>query len=318
MQLTQVGCIQCHEFNGNALPGVVGIDLGDVANRIRPSWFREFLLDPGGKKRGTRMPSFFPDGSSQSPDVLGGDAERQIAALWSYLKDSKRVGVPPKIAEALAADYELRPVEAPIVLRTFMQGVGTHAIAVGFPQGVHFALDAETPRLALAWKEDFVDARSTWFERFAPPIDPLGNDAIEISTEGEFRLASTEEHTGKVAPTLQFLGYRLDSRRVPTFRYRLAGKIIQDRCEATSDGKLHRTIRLEDIDVEAKPAIQFRVMRDTSIDIVDSQMIEGATGRKVSSPNKCFGSRVVMHSGGGDEVWLDLTGNETLEVVYQW
>ncbi|MFG0265531.1 MAG: cytochrome oxidase [Rhodopirellula sp. JB055] len=318
MQLTQVGCIQCHKFDGKALPGVVGIDLGDVPNRIRPGWFREFLLDPGGKKRGTRMPSFFPDGSSQSPDVLNGDAEKQIAALWAYLKQSKRVGVPPKIAEALAANYELRPVKEPLILRTFMQGVGTHAIAVGFPQGVHFALDAETPRLALAWKEDFVDARSTWFERFSPPIKPLGKDAIAVSSGVEFRLLPEDGSGGGEATTLQFLGYRLDSNRVPTFRYRLGGAIIQDRCEATNDGRLRRTVRLEDTKGESPATIQFRVMQDTSIDVMGPELIQGAAGQRVSSPNECFDSQIVSQSAQGQEVWLDLTADQMLEVVYQW
>ncbi|WDQ15305.1 c-type cytochrome [Rhodopirellula sp. P2] len=318
MRLTQVGCIQCHVFDGQALAGVVGIDLGGVTNRIRPSWFREFVLDPGSRKRGTRMPSFFPDGTSQSPNVFGGDAEKQIAALWSYLKHSDQVGVPPKIAEALAANYELKPVETPLMLRTFMQGVGTHAIAVGFPEGVHFAFDAETPRLALAWKEDFVDARSTWFERFSPPIDPLGMDSIAISSDVEFRLQPAVEHAGSGNATLQFLGYRLDSKRVPTFRYRLGGAIILDRCEATIEGALRRTIRLEDGEVQPSDRIQFQVLKDSSIQVLDTHTLKGASGRKVRSSKSRFDSQGVTSVASSEQVWLDLNPNQTLEFVYQW
>ncbi|KLU03647.1 cytochrome oxidase (cbb3-type) [Rhodopirellula islandica] len=318
MRLTQVGCIQCHVFDGQALAGVVGIDLGSVTNRIRPSWFREFLLDPGGRKRGTRMPSFFPDGKSQSPDVLDGDAEKQIAALWSYLKHSDRVGVPPKIAEALAANYELKPNEKPLLLRTFMQGVGTHAIAVGFPEGVHFAFDAETPRLALAWKEDFVDARSTWFERFSPPIDPLGKDSIAIASEMEFRLSHEREPMDSETPPLQFLGFRFDAKRVPTFRYRLGDAVILDRCEATREGALRRTIELEENGSENMGRLQFRALKDTSIQAVDSQTIQGSSGLKVSWSMYRSESQRVTRVESNDEVWLDLNPNQTLEVVYQW
>ena len=55
-----------------------------------------------------------------------------------------------------------------------MQSAGTHAIAVGFPQKVHFAFDAEQISLAQAWRGRFLDAEGTWFVRHAPPADPIG------------------------------------------------------------------------------------------------------------------------------------------------
>ncbi|MEP4684173.1 MAG: c-type cytochrome, partial [Rhodopirellula bahusiensis] len=317
-QLTQIGCIQCHSFDGQTLPGVVGIDLGGVANRIRPAWFRDFLLDPGGWKRGTRMPSFFPDGVSQSPQVLDGNTEQQIAALWSYFQQSDRLGTPPKIAEALSANYELKPVKQPLMLRMFMSGVGTHAIAVGFQEGIHFAIDAETPRLALAWKEDFVDARSTWFERFTPPIEPLGKDSVVVSPDVEFRIVSGDQEESQQSLRPIFLGYELDEYRIPTFRYRIGGATIHDRYVATVVGTLRRTISIAGDSAPNDGTLQFRLMKDAAIEVMNSKELKGATGLGVAVAIGGLQDDSVVRSDGTDEVWVPIVQGQPLEINYRW
>jgi len=74
------------------------------------------------------MPSFFPDGKSQRPDLLDGDVDRQIASMWAYLNSKEAFELPEKIKEARARNYELQPTDKPIVLRSFMKNAGTHAI----------------------------------------------------------------------------------------------------------------------------------------------------------------------------------------------
>lgn len=58
-QLMDTGCVQCHVFKGEALPGVVGVDLEGVTSRVHPAWLHDFLKDPGSLKERTRMPTFF-------------------------------------------------------------------------------------------------------------------------------------------------------------------------------------------------------------------------------------------------------------------
>ncbi|TWT89204.1 c-type cytochrome [Neorhodopirellula pilleata] len=242
-QLMEIGCIQCHEFNGQALPGVIGVELSSVPDRIHPAWFQRFLTNPGEVKARTRMPTFFPDGKSQTPQILGGDADRQIAAMWAYLVQSNRLGPPDKIALERAKDYELKPAEHPLILRTFMNDVGTHAIAVGFPEGVHFAIDSQNIRLAIGWRESFLDARSTWFERFTPPVDPLGKPVQILDSENIF--FERDATTGQTTPiALRFLGYRLDVNRVPIFRYQYFNIVIEDRIVPYQDKNLIRTLSL--------------------------------------------------------------------------
>jgi mono/diheme cytochrome c family protein len=176
--LFDTGCVQCHPVRGEHLPGVVGIDLAGVDQRIRPQWFHDFLLNPAALKTRTRMPTFFPDGRGADPNMLDGDAGRQIAALWAYIRNIEKHPLPQKILDGKAHDFELIPDKRPLLIRTFMKEAGTHAIAVGFGQKVHFALDAEVVRPAQAWRGRFLDAHGTWFDRFTPLAMPLGEDVV--------------------------------------------------------------------------------------------------------------------------------------------
>ncbi|WP_153559141.1 c-type cytochrome [Roseimaritima sediminicola] len=242
-KLMDTGCVQCHPFGGLALPGVRGVDLAGVAARLRPEWFAEFVRDPGKLKPRTRMPTFFPDGNSQNPHVLEGDPRRQIAAMWAYLNRLDKMPVPEKVEAARSTDYELVPTTAPILLRTFMPTAGTHAIAVGFPAKVHLAYDADRCRPAVLWRNRFLDAQGTWFVRFAPPAEPLGDDLVTL--DGDYplvRITSSDTANEPLQP--RFEGYALDDSGTPTFASRALGMRLQERWEP-HDGGLLRILTVE-------------------------------------------------------------------------
>jgi len=125
--------------------------------------------------------------------------------------------------------FELIPKERTIVQRTFMEGVGTHAILVGFPSGVHVAYDGKNARPALAWKGKFFDAYNTWFSRFAPFEKPPGDSIVKWPAPS----ASTSN--------VRFDGYRLDAQGVPTFLLSVGGVRVVERFVGIEDG-LRRTI----------------------------------------------------------------------------
>lgn len=214
--LIDTGCIQCHSLRGESLPGVVGVDLAGVTSRVHPDWFRQFLLNPAKLKKRTRMPTFFPEGKSSNPKLLDGDVDRQIASLWNYLHAGEKAKLPDKILAARSQDFELIPKEKPILLRTFMKDAGTHAIAVGFPDKVHYSFDAEKCRLVNAWRGRFLDAYGTWFVRFTPPADPLGGNRIEFPAGVLFTKDDWERST---TPKYEFKGYEFDKDRIPTYFY---------------------------------------------------------------------------------------------------
>ena len=93
-------CVSCHTFGPYRSLGISVMDMTQLARRLRHDWFRRYLLDPPSLRPGTRMPAFWPDGKPTLPDVLDGDAARQIDAIWSYLSLGPAAPTPAGLDEA--------------------------------------------------------------------------------------------------------------------------------------------------------------------------------------------------------------------------
>jgi mono/diheme cytochrome c family protein len=84
-------CAKCHPTGnvvlreGELSTQDLAPDLTKARGRLKPEWIIDWLADPGSIQPGTRMPTFFPDGQSPLPDVLEGDARRQMTAIRDYL-----------------------------------------------------------------------------------------------------------------------------------------------------------------------------------------------------------------------------------------
>jgi cytochrome c len=222
------GCITCHGWGGRASLGIQALDISNLAARLQPGWLREYLVDPAAYRPGTLMPSFWPEGRASNPAILGGDTDRQIAALLAFAREGS--GWPEGFPSTTTREFELTPADRPIVLRTFLQDAGTHAILVGFPAGFHLAYDGHEGRPALAWKGRFFDAYGTWFSRFAPFEKPLGEAIVRWPASA----AGAAERRCD--------GYRLDAAGVPTFLLTVAGARVEERFEAFAGG-LRRSVR---------------------------------------------------------------------------
>jgi len=215
-------CIKCHNFREFKSGGVQGINMTIMTDRVRREWFTQYLMDPNKYRPGTRMPAVWPLGQSQLPKVLEGDTAQQIEAVWRYLADGPRAAVPYGLGKEL---MPLVAQETPLIYRNFIEGAGTRAIGVGYPEKINLAFDANDLRYALLWHKDFIDASRHWTNRGEGFQPPLG--------EGVLRLPSgpTIAHlASKEAPwptkTLkekgyQFRGYILDDKLRPTFQYTL-------------------------------------------------------------------------------------------------
>ena len=234
-----LGCITCHRWGERPSLGIQGMDLSNIGQRLQPAWLFEYLLDPQAYRPGTLMPSFWPGDKATNQEILGGDIVRQIASIYSFAKSAN--GEPEGFPENQSGEFEIIPKEHPVVLRTFMEGVGTHAILVGFPQGVHVAYDGKNGRPALAWRGKFFDGYNTWFSRFAPFEKPLGGSVVQWP-------AASASSAGT-----SFDGYRLDAQRVPIFLLTIGGVRVEDRFEPI-EGGLRRTLQwdaaaLKDFDI---------------------------------------------------------------------
>ncbi len=212
---TGLACVGCHGLKERKSLGPPVVRLTQTVDRLQPEYFKELLLNPQATQPGTMMPPMFMGRKT---------AEKDIESIWTYLKELEGQPLPDGLISN--EDFELKPasVGRPIIFRSFIEGAGSHAIGVGFPEGVHAAFDSSQVRWALIWKGKFLDAMSNWQSREMLPIKPLGTDVKELP-----------------APTGQreFRGYRLGHDGVPTFLYSLDGQMVEDTLRPANGGLEH-------------------------------------------------------------------------------
>jgi mono/diheme cytochrome c family protein len=210
-----LACVACHGLKDRKSLGPPVIRLTHTVERLQPEYFKELLLNPQVTQPGTVMPPMF---------VGRKKADQEIESIWTYLREVEGQPLPEGLMSS--EDFELKPdaQKRVIIFRSFIEGVGTHAIGVGFPGGLNAAFDAKTSRWALLWKGRFLDAMSNWQDRSMPPIKPLGTDLKPMP-------ASTSERT--------YGGYTLGKDGIPTFRYREDGQQVEDTLRPVQGGFEH-------------------------------------------------------------------------------
>jgi cytochrome c553 len=211
-----MSCVTCHMFQNHKSLGIQGMDLVNMSQRLRRDWFGKYLLDPPSLRPGTRMPTYWPEGKSVRKDILDGNTELQIEALWEYLGEGSRAPIPIGIGPQ---PIPLVPVDEAIIYRNFIQGAGNRAIAVGYPEKAHLAFDANQMRLALLWHGDFMDASKHWVDRGAGSQSPAGEDVLALTDGAPFAVLADEKAAWPKAwghdAGYQFGGYELDAKRRP-------------------------------------------------------------------------------------------------------
>ena len=241
-----LSCIKCHTFERYAATGIQSLDMTTMTRRLRRDWFHRYMLDPQQYRPGTRMPAAWPNGRSVVPHILAGDAGVQIEAIWQYLLDGSRAKIPTGlIREAI----ELIPADRPIIYRNFIEGLSPRGIAVGFPEKVHFAWDAEhmTPRLI--WHGAFIDASKHWVDRGPGNQTPLGDHVMTLPSGPPIAaLVSLDESWPVKSPRqngFYFKGYTLDAGGMPAFRFEWNDVSVTDALQpfmASPDNGLQRTV----------------------------------------------------------------------------
>ncbi|MES2692560.1 MAG: c-type cytochrome [Verrucomicrobiota bacterium] len=235
-----LGCVACHGFKKNEPSGVRAINLTHTAKRVNPEYFMALLLDPQGTQPGTIM-----------PPLLAGrkDGEKVVESMWTYFKELDQSEVVPEGLSG-GGSFELKPGEEkrPIVFRTFLEGAGTQAIAVGFPAGIHAAFDAYEVHWALVWKGRYLDALTNWEERPMKPIKPLGEAKRMLPNHVPFAQladasAAWPAKFGRYAG-YTFKGYRLAPDGTPTFRYAIGTLEVEDTLRPAADGTFKRTVKV--------------------------------------------------------------------------
>jgi mono/diheme cytochrome c family protein len=245
-----LACIKCHTFAGHKAEGVQGIDMTLMAQRLRRGWFHQYMLDPNKYRPGTRMPAAFPGGQTFYEKALGGTAQKQIEGIWLFLADGAKAALPPGTKKQL---IPLVPVKEAIIYRNFIEGAGTRAIAVGYPEQAHLAFDANNLRLAMIWQGAFMDASRHWTDRGSGFEPPAGDNVVHFPNTVAFAVLQKPTDawptkSGRDMPDYHFGGYRVTSDERPTFEYTIHGVKIEDFPNAiaatTGSPGLRRTLKL--------------------------------------------------------------------------
>ncbi|MBM3992796.1 MAG: c-type cytochrome [Planctomycetes bacterium] len=247
-------CIACHTFNGKA-SNFKGIDLMISYQRLQPSWFYHYLRDPNAFRPRTIMPSSWPDGKSMLKTVLDGKTDRQIEAIWYYLSLGTSAADPPGIQNVAT---QIAVTDATHTYRGRSSVAGYRGIAVGFPEKLSYAFNAETGTVSAIWRGDFinVDRGGQGSGAFHPASKFVGlaQDLSFFDLANEQSLWPLRPVMTKEAPVnpdplypknrgYQFKGYQLDDASIPTFLYRSGTIEIEDRSVPADAGKDNRLRR---------------------------------------------------------------------------
>jgi mono/diheme cytochrome c family protein len=267
-----LNCIACHNFNGKTAHTNQGIDLLTSAPRLQPGWFHRYLRDPGAFRPRTVMPTGWPNGVASHKTILDGDTDRQIEAIWYYLS----------LGTSAADPSGLRPVNTKLVVahetlihRGRSRVAGYRGIAVGLPERLSYAFNAETGTLSALWRGEFVNVN--WSGQgsgdFHPASEPitLAQDvsfASLVDDNAPWPLMPVMTKEAKTNPDplypknvgYQFRGYQLDEAMVPTFRYRSGSIAIDDRSVATGTAESPQLQRVMTLRTPTPQTLWFRAL----------------------------------------------------------
>ncbi len=292
-------CIACHTFRGRAA-AIRGPELTTMTERLEENWFHHFLAQPQRFAPLTVMPSFWPDGKSTLPEVLGGDPGQQRDALWQFLAQGPEAGEPAGLVlEPLVIEVK----DEGVIVRRAFPGIGKRGIGVGYPGGINLAFDAAQMRLASVWSGGFIEASGLWRGQGSGQARILGKDIVNFPPGPAFAILATPD-TAWPAPAamtekspLSFKGYTLDAQQRPTLRYAVDGFVVEDffHERRAAAGKLHleRTLKFPaapptglhfrvavDKLIEPRGANEFAVGQNLIIHLPAAPLLREANGAK--------------------------------------
>ncbi|MDC0157386.1 hypothetical protein OAK38_06475 [Verrucomicrobia bacterium] len=267
-----LNCVACHVFNGKSAGGFQGLDLLATYDRLTPNWFASFMRDPAKYRPGIVMPSYWAGGQSADKETLDGNASAQLHAIWHFLSYGQGAPTPSGIGNP---GTNLEIADRALVYRGRSRVAGYRGISVGFPEGIHYAFNAETGALSALWRGEFVSVG--WGGQGAGNFNPRSR-AVQLSQDLAFQPVSQR---GKPWPTLpkmtkenpvnpdplypknlgyRFRGYSLDDHGVPTFSYEFGKLAVEDfsRPRPLPDAHLlRRTLRITS---PAREGLLFRAL----------------------------------------------------------
>jgi hypothetical protein len=289
-----------------------GIDLMTTYERLQPTWFYQYMVNPAKFRPGIIMPSYWPDGKAVRTDILDGDTDRQLRALWDNFSLGRSARDPSGLRNEPS---KLVVTDTTRTYRGRSNVAGYRGIAVGFPGGMNYAFNAEYGSLSAIWKGEYV--RVGWQGQGSGNFDPLGKH-IQLTQDVAFLKGAEPPTNWPAHPVVSkevpvnpdplyprnhgyaFLGYSLDTASsIPTFRYRCGEIEIEDTTKAT-EKSMERTIAF------TAPAAEILWFRALTGDIkAVSETVYETADLRLTVPPKSATLRPA--ASGGMELLLKIT-----------
>lgn len=325
-----LNCIACHQFNGKAAPGSQGIDLVTTTQRLQPGWYNGYLRNPGAFRPRTVMPSAWSNGIATHKTILDGNTDMQIEAIWYYLSLGTSAADPPGIrgvSTKLTVDDQAK------TFRGRSRVAGFRGIAVGLPEKLSYAFNAETGTLSAIWQGDFIGVN--WNGQGSGDFNPA-SEAITLAQDVSFAQLANENSPWPLLPMMtkeartnpdplypknvgyQFRGYFLGESSIPTFLYRSGTLQIEDRSTATGTAEQQRLHRVLEFESPREQTVWFRALTG---DISQESERAFRSGRlRLTIPKTETKLRVLSTEPKRAELLLRLPipqGKSTLEFQYE-
>ena len=312
-----LNCIACHTFQRKPAATMSALDLTEMTERLQRDWFVDYLLQPQRMSPGTVMPSFWPGGRAIRRQILDGDTNQQLEALWVYLEEGRQARVPSGLIQE---SLQLLATDEAVMLRRSWPGIGKRGIGVGYPEQVNLVFDAEQMRLAMIWKGPFADPGGVWRSQGHGTARPLGDRVVQLAKGPDLTnpAAPWEESEANRRPAgYRFGGYSLDAVRRPLLRYQADGVSVQEFAAGTDQQTLQRTITFTAADLDGPRS--FRLLSGTTIEALGDHTWKSDAGLQLQLQQKQTVKLVTTEAG--QEVQISLPPGKLqlkLEMVYSW
>ena len=316
-------CIVCHTFQQKPAQTMPGVDLTEMADRLKKNWFYHYMKDPQSLSPGTVMPTYWNgDEAIMAMDELEQGADQEIEALWQYLLAGREARAPRGLV--LEPMELIASTDEAVMLRRKYEGIGKRGIGVGYPGRVNIAFDAEQMRVGMIWKGEFADPAPVWRSQGHGAIRPLGTDRIAFARGPELDDAESPWRVDEGRPPHhQFLGYYLDTKQRPTFMYRYSTIEVEDYFVDITDEpsgvtRIQRTLTF--IAKHPRDKIAFRAATtERTIITADEHVyeIDGTLRIRVDSSHRAQ----IEDAGFGKQLRIPLdlpAGKSTLVLEYDW
>jgi mono/diheme cytochrome c family protein len=325
-----LNCVACHSFNGKAAPGVQGMDLLTSYQRLQPGYFNSYLRNPAAFRPRTVMPTSWPDGVATLKTILDGDTDTQIEAIWYYLSLGTSAADPPGIR---GVSTKVTVEDQAKTFRGRSRVAGFRGIAVGLPEKLSYAFNAETGTLTAIWQGEFINVN--WSGQGSGDFHPA-SEPITLDQDVSFAQLDDDKTPWPLLPVMtkearanpnplypknvgyQFRGYYLGEDSIPTFMYRSGTIEIEDRSVAAGSAEQRQLQRVLSFESPKQQAVWFRALTG---DIRQESDRVFRSGRLRLTTAKCETKlRSLSEEPKRSELLLRLdipAGKSTLELLYE-